>query len=153
MVYDPILRRGVRKKYLPDPNPTKIELSKDAKYGDILQMAISLFFEEFEPTKDTLSLADSSGVPIQLSDPDNWTLGSFYQSNGLQPSRYKLYVVLKVRTFFSTHRVPSVTCPVFLLSDPNLQSNETSLSGCAANLEDREQKQENDDPASVTKRG
>jgi len=112
-----------------------------------------LFFEEFEPTKDTLSLADSSGVPIQLSDPDNWTLGSFYQSNGLQPSRYKLYVVLKVRTFFSTYRVPSVTCPVFLLSDPNLQSNETSLSGCAANLEDQEQKQENDDPASVTKRG
>jgi len=100
MVYYPILQRGVRKKYLPDPNPTKIELPKDVKYEDILQMAISLFFEEFEPTKNTLSLADSSGVPIQLSDPDNWTLGSFYQGNGLQPSRYKLYVVLKVRTFF-----------------------------------------------------
>ena len=44
-----------------------------------------LFFEEFEPTKDTLSLADSSGVRIQLSGPDNWTLGSFYQSNVSNP--------------------------------------------------------------------
>lgn len=42
-MYDPILQRGVRKKYLPDTNPTKIELPKDAKYGDILQMAISVF--------------------------------------------------------------------------------------------------------------
>jgi len=86
MVYDPILRRGVRKKYLPDPNPTKIELSKDAKYGDILQMAISVF----RGVRTYKGYTDSSGVPIRLSDPDNWTLGSFYQSNGLQPSRYKL---------------------------------------------------------------
>ena len=98
MVYDHNLGRGIRKKYLAECNPTKIELSKETKFGEILQTATSLFFEEFDHTKDTLSLADSSGVPIQLSDPDSWTLGSFYTSNGLQPSRYKLYVVLKVRT-------------------------------------------------------
>ncbi len=96
MVYDQNLSRGVRKKYLPDPNPTKVELAKDTKYTDILEMAKSLFFDEFDPTLDTLSLADSSGVPIQISDPEKWTLGSFYQNNGLQPSRYKLYVVIQV---------------------------------------------------------
>ncbi len=96
MVYDQNLSRGVRKKYLPDPNPTKVELAKGTKYTDILKMAKSLFFVEFDPTLDTLSLADSSGVPIQISLPEKWTLGSFYQNNGLQPSRYKLYVVIQV---------------------------------------------------------
>ena len=88
-MYDPILRRGVRKKHLADSNPTKIELLKETKYEGILQMATSLFFEEFDHTKDTLSLADSSGVPIQLANLNNWTLGSLYTSDGLQPSRYK----------------------------------------------------------------
>jgi len=95
-----------------------------------------LFFEEFEPTKDTLTpVVCQFGYQTQITGPlDHST--RVMVSNPVATSS----VVLKVRTFFSTYRVPSVTCPVFLLSDPNLQSNETSLSGCAANLEDQDQK-------------
>ena len=90
MVYD----KGVRKKYLPEPNPTKVELKRDTKYHDILELA--MYFPEFEESTDSLSLADSSGMPITVADEMTWTLGSFYSANCLQPSRYKLYVVIKV---------------------------------------------------------
>ena len=51
-------------------------------------MAVSLFFEDYDPSLDNLSLADSNGMPIQVASPNSWTLGTFYQSNDLQPSRY-----------------------------------------------------------------
>ena len=59
-------------------------------------MAVSFFFEAYDPNMNKLSLADSNGMPIKVANPDEWTLGMFYQNNGLQPSRYKLYVVLQV---------------------------------------------------------
>ena len=96
MIYDPVLGRGVRKKCLHEPNPTRVEMKKESLYGDVLAMAVSLFFEAYNPNMDKLSLADSNGMPIQVASPDEWTLGMFYQNNGLQPSRYKLYVVLQV---------------------------------------------------------
>ena len=96
MVYDNTLRKGVRKKYLPEPNPTKVELKRDTKYHDILELAKTMYFPEFEESTDFLSLADSSGMPITVADEITWTLGSFYSANCLQPSRYKLYVVIKV---------------------------------------------------------
>lgn len=96
MIYDPILCRGVRKKYLHDPNPTKVELKRESSYEEVLNMAVSLYFEAYDPSLDKLSLADSNGMPIQVASADEWTLGAFYQNNGLQPSRYKLYVVLQV---------------------------------------------------------
>ncbi|CAI8030350.1 hypothetical protein GBAR_LOCUS17212, partial [Geodia barretti] len=34
-------------------------------------------------------------MPISVADETMWTLGSFYSANSLQPSRYKLYVVIK----------------------------------------------------------
>ena len=95
-MYDPILGRGVRKRYLHEPNPTRVELKRECSYEDVLRMAISLFFEDYNPTLDNLSLADSTGLPIQVASPQSWMLGSFYASNGLQPSRYKLYVVIQV---------------------------------------------------------
>ena len=94
MVYDPILGRGVRKRYLHEPNPTKVEMKRDSSYDDVLKMAVSIFFELYNPELDSLSLADSNGVTV--ASCDTWTLGTFYQSNGLQPSQHKLYVVLQV---------------------------------------------------------
>ena len=85
------------KKYLPEPNPTKVELSRDTSYSDLLEVAKSHYFTEFEPDHDNLCLADSMGMPIVVANPDKWTIGAFYsQSNALQPSHYKLYVILKV---------------------------------------------------------
>ena len=96
MVYDPILGRGIRKRYLHEPNPTKVEMKRDSSYEDVLKMAVSIFFELYNPELDSLSLADSNGVTVNVSSRDTWTLGTFYQNNGLQPSRHKLYVVLQV---------------------------------------------------------
>ena len=74
-------------------------MKRDCSYKDVLEKAVSLFFEAYEPKLDSLSLADSNGMPIHT---DKWTLGNFYQSNGLQPSRYKLYVVIQV----NLHLIP-----------------------------------------------
>ena len=96
MVFDPIVGRGVRKRYLHEPNPTKVEMRRDSSYNKVLKMAVSIFFELYNPELDSLSLADSNGVTINISSRATWTIGTFYQSNGLQPSRHKLYVVLQV---------------------------------------------------------
>ena len=96
MIYDPILGRGVRKRFLHEPNPTKVEMMRSSSYEDVLKIAASLFFEVYDPSLDSLSLADSSGMPIHVASPEKWSLSSFYLSNGLQPSRYKLYVVIQV---------------------------------------------------------
>lgn len=90
MIYDQELGRGIRKKYLPEPNPAKVEISRDACYTDLLEVAKSRYFMEFEPELDNLGLADSIGMPIAVANPEKWTLGSFYSRNSLQPSRYKL---------------------------------------------------------------
>ena len=100
MIYDQELGRGIRKKYLPEPNPAKVEISRDACYTDLLEVAKSRYFMEFEPELDNLGLADSIGMPIAVANPEKWTLGSFYSRNSLQPSRYKLYVMLKVRILY-----------------------------------------------------
>ena len=95
-MYDEEVNRGICKKYLPEPNPAKIEISKNTSYSDLLEVAKSRYFSEFQPEAFQLSLADSTGMPIMVANPDSWTVGNFYCSNSLQPSRYKLYVVLKV---------------------------------------------------------
>ena len=96
MIYDEELCKGIRKKYLPEPNPSKIEINRDTSYTDLLEVAKSKYFMEFEPELSNLGLADSFGMPITVANPEKWTIGSFYSCNSLQPSRYKLYVMLKV---------------------------------------------------------
>ena len=55
MVFDPILGRGVRKRYLHEPNPTKVEIKRDSSY---IKMAVSIFFKVYEPELDSLSLVE-----------------------------------------------------------------------------------------------
>ena len=88
-MYDNTLNKGIRKKYkyLSDSNPTKVELSKSTTYYELLEVAKSLYFKEFD-SSDSLYLADSTGMLINVLDPNMWSLGSFYLNNALQPSRY-----------------------------------------------------------------
>ena len=95
-IYDNNLGKGVRKKYQPEPNPTKVELKRETKYTELLNLAKRMYFSEFEESSDALCLADSAGVPISVSNETTWTLGTFYSGYALQPSRYNLYVLLKV---------------------------------------------------------
>ena len=94
MLYDHELNRGVRKKFLPEPNPQKIELPINATLTMVFEKAKQLYFEDMEPEIDALSLCDSTGILIPVQDKAMWSLGSFYQKNSLQPSHYKLYVAL-----------------------------------------------------------
>ena len=94
MVYDKELNRGIRKKYLPEPNPQRVELARNATLSDVFQKAKELYFSEVETNTDSMSLADSGGILIPI-DKDSWSLSLFYQKNHLQPSRYKLYVAVK----------------------------------------------------------
>ena len=95
MVYDNELKRGIRKKYLPEPNPQKIELARNATLIDVFKKAKELYFNEADVSTDCMSLVDSGGVLIPVQDKDSWVLSSFYHKNHLQPSRYKLYVAVK----------------------------------------------------------
>ena len=96
MIYDPEFNMGIRKKYLPEPNPRKVELPWEASLTTVFEKAKQLYFEELQPEDygDLLSLADSSGILIPIEDMKKWSLESLYQKNSLQPSRYKLYVAL-----------------------------------------------------------
>ena len=96
MVFDPILGRGVRKRYLHEPNPTRVKMKRESSYEDVLKRQYHFFLRRiYNPDLDSLSLADSTGMPINVASCENWTLGAFYRNNGLQPSRYKLYVVIQ----------------------------------------------------------
>ena len=103
MIYDELLRKGVRKKILKEPNPMKVELSKTCTLQQLYTKAEELFFSDIEGIED-LKLGDSSGSPIILSDEDSWSLGDYFLGHHLQPSRHKLYVIAKVKVryqFFS----------------------------------------------------
>lgn len=93
MIYDAYLNRGVRKKYLPEPNPQKVEFPRDASLKVVFEKAKDLYFQDMEVDPKSLCLADSGGVLIPVKDQASWCLSHFYSKNSLQPSRYKLYVV------------------------------------------------------------
>lgn len=93
--------KGVRKKCLPDPNPQKVSLSRSATLDIVFSKARELYFEEFNVSQEAMSLCDSSGIIIPADN--EWSLGQFYNVNGLQPSRYKLYVVAKLVRYAYIH--------------------------------------------------
>ena len=64
-------------------------------YLGVFDVAKSTYFMDLDVEYEDMCLADSAGMPIAIADTEKWTVGSFYESNALQPSRYKLYVMLK----------------------------------------------------------
>ena len=90
------LYKGVRRKYLPEPNPARVMLSKDSDITTVLQKAIDYFYKDFSPISTTdILLADSSGNKIEISNPKEWKLGDYYSRNGFKPSRHKFYTMLQ----------------------------------------------------------
>lgn len=99
MIYDPDLEKGVKKRLLPEPNPAKVELPKNASLDLVISKAKELYFKstefmDHEDLRVSFKLADSTGVTILVEDATHWSLGEFYHQNGLVPSRFKLYVMV-----------------------------------------------------------
>ena len=107
MIFDQTLKKGVRKRSLPEPNPQKISLPRSSTIKAVLLKAKELYFEEYDIDEDletALLLCDSAGIVIPVKD-DTWSLGGFYQKNGLQPSRYKLYVALNLVRYLDSCKI------------------------------------------------
>ena len=94
MIYDPVLKRGIRKKIIPEPNPTRVELPKSASLDIVVEKAKDLYFKDVDCSDVSYKLADSSGMTILIEDQTAWKLSEFYKQNGLMPSRHKLYIML-----------------------------------------------------------
>ena len=93
MVYKEEEGRGVRSsKFCPQ----KFDLLPTATLEAILSMGRHAFFSDEMPLK-YLCLADSTGQKIDISS-DTWTVGSYFEENGYQPSRHKLYTMYKDST-------------------------------------------------------
>ena len=97
MVYDNDSSKGICKKNLPEPNPIKIEISKECTLKELYAKAYEMFFNNINTTIDDLMLGDSSDTPITICDNEEWTVRKYYQSNNFQPSRHKLYIIAKVK--------------------------------------------------------
>ena len=91
MIYSKEKHRGCRKKSLPEPNPTKVELPACTNFFTLQATAKELFFKNIE---GKMMLGDSQGTVIQVEDPELWNLGTFYQNNHLKPSKHKLYIIM-----------------------------------------------------------
>lgn len=107
MVYDNELKRGIHKKYLPEPNPQR---PRNATLQDVFKKAKQLIFRI-----DSMCLADSGGIFISVLDKESWLLSSFYQKNRLQPSRYKLYVAVREEVSSTTLHTNVLVPPFFKL--------------------------------------
>ena len=93
MVYDEKKGKGIRRKFLPEPNPTTIDFNKDGTLHTICEKAIELFYKEFKSVStDDIKIADSSGNVISCDFSQK--VSEYYGTNGYLPSRHKLYTVL-----------------------------------------------------------
>lgn len=93
-MYDPKKNKGIRKKFLAEPNPTLVEFEKDATLMAVCKKAIDLYYKECDETVtvDDVKLADSAGNILECSL--NQSLFEYYSSHGFIPSRHKLYTAL-----------------------------------------------------------
>ena len=97
MIFDELSNKGVRKKILPEPNPSKVELNKSCSLHQLNAKATEIFIHDINIQQEKLQLGDSSGTFIRLSDEDDWTVGEYYAKNSFQASRHKLYVIAKMK--------------------------------------------------------
>ena len=90
-MYDSEKGKGIRKKNIPAP--MEIELPLDSSLDDVLIVGRENFFDEINPPLSSLALAESGGSRLHIKDKQTWTLGGYYKSKSLKPSRYKLYIM------------------------------------------------------------
>ena len=92
MIFDRRQNKGVRRKYLPEPNPARVMLSKNSDIRTVLPKAIDYFYKDFPPISTTDILL--AGNKIEISNPKEWKLGDYYSRNGFKLSRHKFYTML-----------------------------------------------------------
>ena len=91
MIYKEEEGRGIRSSKI---RPHKFDLFPDATLEDILNKGREAFFSELDLPLSTLHLADSFGQMVDINS-DNWTVGKYFEENGYQPSRHKMYIMFK----------------------------------------------------------
>ena len=97
MIFDENKGKGIRRKSLPEPNPTKIEMPKNSTIFEVFERAIQLYYKGYPNiSASDIMLADSSGDPIVIDDIEGWELGIYYSANDFIPSRHKLYTMIEL---------------------------------------------------------
>lgn len=91
MVFSDDEGRGVRSSKIPSQ---KISFPPSATLRDILEKGREMFYSELDIPMHFLHLADSSGQIIN-AEGDKWTIGKYFEENGYQPSRHKMYIMFK----------------------------------------------------------
>ncbi|XP_019859118.1 PREDICTED: uncharacterized protein LOC109587313 isoform X1 [Amphimedon queenslandica] len=94
MVYDVKKGKGIRRKFLPEPNPTQVEFNKSDTLLAVCEKAIDLYYREFDITMSDVFICDSSGVIVECDLQQK--LFDYYAVNGYVPSRHKLYTLVKL---------------------------------------------------------
>ena len=75
MLYDERKKKGIRQKCLPEPNLTKIEMSKHSSIFEVFTKSIKLYYREFsDVTVNNIMVADCSG---NIIDIDNLSSGNW----------------------------------------------------------------------------
>ena len=92
MIFDPKKGKGIRKKFLPEPNPTTVEVEKSDTFFFILRKAIDLFYREFDISVEDIMFCDSTGAVIKCNLQQK--IGEYYFANNFVPSRHKLYTAI-----------------------------------------------------------
>ena len=95
MIFDKKKNKGIRRKCLPEPNPTKVELKNDSTLNDIFKKSIELYYKEYpDITLSDVMLTNSSGIAVEIENPNEWRLLDYYTKNQYVPSRHKLYTMI-----------------------------------------------------------
>ena len=93
-------KKGIRRKSLPEPNPTQIDIDEDATLLSLCKEALELYYKEYANISvSDIKVADSSGNVLDCDLSQKVSL--FYSSNGILPSRHKFYTVLDISKVWS----------------------------------------------------
>lgn len=85
--------KGIRRKFLPEPNPTRVEFTKGSSILSVFEKSVNLFYKDFPRiTANDVMLANSSGNRIEV-DP-SCKLRDYYLQNQYVPSKHKLYTMV-----------------------------------------------------------
>ncbi len=93
MIYDSVTGKGVKKRYIGNPNPRKLEMLRRSTMAQLLQKGIDIYFDKWDISLSDVQLADSDGILIELTDL-NCTLDSYFTRNDYKPSKHKIYVMV-----------------------------------------------------------
>ena len=92
MLFDRSVQKGIKRRYIPPP--MILTFLSNAFYKEVIQKGVEKFFPHDADSPDLFCLADSSGIPFEVEDKDNWCLSEFVQQSGLPPSKLRLYVMI-----------------------------------------------------------